>query len=69
MRDKLGIAHLGMVDYAEALELQRRAAAVRAEGRIPDLLGLGPGASASASGAQPGSPSWSNMWQGEVHSS
>lgn len=33
--------------------------------RIPDLLGMG----ASAPQTQPGSPSWSNMWSGEAHSS
>jgi predicted ester cyclase len=37
--------------------------------RIPDLLGMGLGAS-TAPGTQPAaSPSWANMWRGEVHSS
>ena len=38
MPEVLGIVHLGMVDYLDALALQRRAAAARAEGRVPDLL-------------------------------
>jgi lipoyl(octanoyl) transferase len=38
MPESLGVVRLGTVDYAEALALQRRAAAARAEDCIPDLL-------------------------------
>jgi lipoyl(octanoyl) transferase len=38
MSETLGIVRMGTVDYAVALDLQRRAAAARADGLIPDLL-------------------------------